>query len=124
QKLFNSRDNVYFFAEHESLLIIQRTILTGSVPTVAERNSNYTDLSDLITGQSAAARTGLLGRSLPLGTILDPATTRAVTKNAVDPVSGLPATNTGFVRDPFGTCAASTTTFSLAACNLNHLPTN
>src|SRR5947209_15977829 len=123
-KLFNGRNKVFFFADYEGLRRIQGTILTGSVPTVAERNSNYTDLSDLITGQSGAARTDLLGRSLPLGTILDPATTRAVTKNVVDPVSGLPATNTGFVRDPFGTCAASTTTFSLAACNLNHLPAN
>src|SRR5438105_12013942 len=121
-KVFNGRDKVFFFADYEGLRRIQGTILTGSVPTVAERNSNYTDLSDLITGQSGAARTDLLGRSLPLGTILDPATTRAVTKNAVDPVSGLPATADGFVRDPFGTCAASTTAFTLAACNLNHLP--
>ena len=120
-KVFNGRDKVFFFADYEGLRRIQGTILTGSVPTVAERNSNFTDLSDLITGQSGAARTDLLGRSLPLGTILDPATTRAVTKNVVDPVSGLVATNTGFVRDPFGTCAPSTTTFSLAACNLNHL---
>ena len=123
-KVFNGRDKVFFFADYEGLRRIQGTILTGSVPTVAERNSNYTDLSDLITGQSGAARTDLLGRSLPLGTILDPATTRAVTKGVVDPVSGIMATNSGFVRDPFGTCAPSTTSFSLAACNLNHLPTN
>ena len=37
-------------------------------------------------------------------------------------MSGIAATTTGYVRDPFGTCAPSTTTFSLAACNLNHIP--
>jgi len=123
-KLFNGRDKVFFFADYEGLRRIQGTILTGSVPTAAERSSNYTDLSDLITGQSGNARTDLLGRSLPLGTILDPATTRAVTKGQVDPVSGLVATNSGYVRDPFGTCSPGTASFSLAACNLNHLPAN
>src|SRR5690348_16182118 len=91
-KVFNGRDKVFFFADYEGLRRVQGTILTGSVPTVAERNSNFTDLSDLITGQSGAARTDLLGRSIPLGTILDPATTRAVTKGVVDPVSGIAAT--------------------------------
>jgi hypothetical protein len=37
-------------------------------------------------------------------------------------VSGRPATTTGFVRDPFGTCSPSTPSFSVAACNLNHIP--
>src|SRR5437762_1569494 len=121
-KLFNGRDKVFFFADYEGLRRIQGTVLSGSVPTLLERNSNYTDLTDLITGQSGSARKDVLGRSLPLGTILDPATTRAVTNGVVDPRSGLVATSTGFVRDPFGTCAASTATFTLAGCNLNKLP--
>ncbi len=61
----------------------------------------------LITGQTGT-QTDLLGRTMPTGTILDPATTRAVPG--------------GFVRDPFGTCPASTTNFTLAGCNLNILP--
>ena len=63
-----------------------------------------------------------MGRQVPLGTVFDPATTRAVAAGIVDPVSGRVATTTGFVRDPFGTCAPSTATFSAAACNLNHIP--
>ncbi|HEX7961782.1 MAG TPA: TonB-dependent receptor [Terriglobales bacterium] len=121
-KVFNGRDKIFFFADYEGLRRIQGTVLSGSVPTLLERNSNFTDLSDLITGQSGSARKDLLGRTIPLGTVLDPATTRAVTNGQIDPRSGLPATATGFVRDPFGTCAPSTTSFSLAACNLNHLP--
>jgi hypothetical protein len=45
---------------------------------------------------------------MPVGTILDPSTTRAA--------------GGGFVRDPFGTCPASTTNFTLEACGLNILP--
>ena len=106
-KLLNGRNRVFFFADYEGLRRRQGTILTGTVPTLLERNNGYTDLSDLITGQSGMV-SDLLGRSMPFGTILDPATTRAVPG--------------GFVRDPFGTCPVSTIIFTLAACNLNHLP--
>ena len=133
-KVFNGRDKIFFFADYEGLRRIQGTVLSGSVPTMRERDTNFTDMSDLITGQSGPARTDVLGRSIPLGTILDPATTRAVKCGQNDPVSGLPGpacktnppqapgTVVGFVRDPFGSCAASTTSFSLAACGLNQLP--
>jgi hypothetical protein len=122
-KLFNGRNKVFFFGDYEGLRRVQGTILTGSVPTAAERGSGYTNFQDLITGQaSSAPRTDDLGRLIPVGTVLDPATTRAVTSGVVDPVSGLPATATGFVRDPFGTCAPSTKTFTLASCGLNLIP--
>ncbi len=114
------KNKVFFFGDYEGFRRAQGTILTGSVPTVAERNSGYTDLSDLITGQSGTL-TDALGRTMPTGTILDPSTTRAITQGVVDPVSGLTATTTGFTRDPFGTCPASTAAFSLAGCRLNNL---
>ena len=114
--LFNGRNKVFFFGDYEGLRRVQGTILTGSVPTDAERSSGYTNFQDLITGQaSSAARADDLGRLIPVGTVLDPSTTRAVTAGNVDPISGLTATTTGFVCDPFGTCAASTTTFTLGA---------
>jgi hypothetical protein len=121
--IFNGRNKVFFFGDYEGLRRVQGTILTGSVPTDAERASGYTNFQDLITGQSSsAARTDDLGRLIPVGTVLDPATTRAVTAGVVDPVSGLPATTTGFVRDPFG-CSASMLSYSIAACpTLNMIP--
>jgi hypothetical protein len=119
--LFDGRNKVFFFGDFEALRTRQGSIRTGTVPTALERTSNFTDLSDLITGQTGA-RPDALGRSIPVGTILDPATTRPVTAGVVDPVSGIAAASTGFVRDPFGTCAPSTTSFTLALCNLNHLP--
>jgi len=131
-KVFNGRDKLFFFADYEGLRRVQGTILTGSVPTVLERSSNYTDLSDLITGQSGTQKDILCVsqcntatpnfRTIPTGTILDPATTRLLTAGQVDPISGFIANSTGFVRDPFGTCPGSTPAFSLAACGLNHLP--
>jgi hypothetical protein len=116
------KNKLFIFGDYEGLQRFQGTILSGSVPTAAERGSGYTDFSDLITGQNVPARNDALGRSIPVGTILDPATTRAVTAGQVDPVSGLVAASSGFARDPFGTCAASTTTFTLAGCGLNQLP--
>ena len=106
------KNKFFFFADYEGLRRLQGTVLQGSVPTAAERASGYTDMSDLITLQaSSAALTDALGRTMPYGTILDPATTRKIVANTVDPVSGLTPTVSGYTRDPFGTCAASTVTF-------------
>src|ERR1035438_1885858 len=117
------KNKIFFFGDYEGFRRVQGTILTGSVPTAFERSSGYTNMTDLITEQtSSGTLTDALGRTMPYGTILDPATTRAVTINTTDPVSGLTATATGFARDPFGTCPASTTAFTLAGCGLNQLP--
>jgi len=109
--VINGRNKVFFFGDYEALRRRQGTIQTGAVPTLAERNSGYTNLQDLITGQSGT-HSDILGRTMPLGTVLDPATTR---------VSG-----TGFVRDPFTTVCANAPagfTYTLAACpDLNMLP--
>jgi hypothetical protein len=118
------KNKLFYFGDYQGFRRVQGTVLPGTVPTLTERNSNFTDLSDLITGQNGTARTDALGRSIPYGTILDPATTRAVTAGTVDPVSGIKATQTGFARDPFGTCGPGTTNFTLGGCNLNHLPAN
>src|SRR6266481_743663 len=120
-RLFDGRNKVFFFGDYEGFRRIQGTILTGSVPTAAERNSGFTDLSDLINSQSGTQKDAL-GRTVPTGTIFDPTTTRPVTAGAVDSVSGLTAVSSGFVRDPFGTsCGPSTLAFT-TACGLNQIP--
>ncbi len=115
------KNKVFFFGDYEGLRRRQGAPHTGSVPTALERSSGYTNFAELITGQTGT-QTDALGRTMPTGTILDPATTRAVTIGVVDPVSGLTATKTGFARDPFGTCAAGTAAFTLSGCGLNILP--
>ncbi|HVW86405.1 MAG TPA: TonB-dependent receptor, partial [Bryobacteraceae bacterium] len=82
------RNKTFFFADYEGTRIRQQVPKTGyTVPTVAERNSGFTDFSDLIALQSGS-RTDALGRSFPLGTIFDPSTTRLLS-------------NGQYVRDPF-----------------------
>ncbi len=115
------KDKIFFFGDYEGLRRVQGTVETGSVPTAAEVASGFTNLSDLITSKT---QTDSLNRTIPLGTVVDPATTRFVTANTVDPVSGLTAKSSGFVRDPFGTCGPGTQVFSAGACNLNQLPAN
>ena len=96
----SSRIKLFYFGDYEGLRRVQGNTQSGvSVPTLAERNSGYTNLADLITGQGTSSRADALGRQIPLGTILDPATTRAVAAGALDPVSGLakpPATPSMF----------------------------
>ena len=115
-KVFDGRNKVFFFGDYEGFRRVQGTVLTGSVPTLLERGTNpsnaYTNFTDLITGQSGT-QTDALGRTMPTGTILDPATTRQISPGV-------------FVRDPFGTCGSAPAgfAFTLAGCNLNILPAN
>jgi hypothetical protein len=120
------RNKIFFFGDYEGLRRVLGEIQSGfTVPTPQMVSSGYTNMSQLISAQSTSSPlTDDLGRSFPQGTILDPATTRAVTAGAVDPVSGLVATTTGYVRDAFSTdCGPGTKSYSLAACpDLNQLP--
>jgi hypothetical protein len=108
-RVYNGKDKTFFFVDYQGTRIRQATPFLETVPTVAERGSNYTDLSQLITDQTGT-RTDILGRTFPLGTVFDPATTRAVYCGVPDPVSGIspgcPSGTTsgaaiGFAREPF-----------------------
>jgi hypothetical protein len=98
--VYNGRNKTFFFADYQGTRIRQGLTYTNTVPTAAEVASGFTDLSDIINGQSGT-RTDALGRLFRNGTVFDPATTRAVTQDAVDPVTGLTAASSGYVRDPF-----------------------
>lgn len=122
------KNKIFVFGDYEGLRRVAGNTQSGvSVPTVVERNSGFTNLQDVITGQgpgSTSTRTDALGRFVPIGTILDPATTRPVTAGAVDPVSGRTAASTGYVRDPFSSaCGPATASYSVAGCpDINMLP--
>jgi hypothetical protein len=138
------KNKIFIFGDYEGFRRAQGTVSTSSVPTLADRDpaNNFSNLTDLIRQGSVAdctvtgARCDALGRVIPGGTILDPATTRPVTAGSADPVTGLTALSSGFVRDPFSfsstsgapvfrtaACPANTVNFSnsQAACLLNHL---
>jgi hypothetical protein len=82
------RNKTFWFGDFEGTRIRQAVPFTGvSVPTAAERASGYTNFSDLIAFQNGS-QTDAQGRSYPLGTIFDPATTRSIGGGQ-------------YVRDPF-----------------------
>jgi hypothetical protein len=98
--VYDGKDKTFFFVDYQGTRIVQGKTYTQTVPTAAENASGFANLQDLITLQTGT-KSDLLGRTFPSGTVFDPATTRAVTANAVDPVTTLTATGSGFVRDPF-----------------------
>ena len=119
------KNKAFFFGDYEGKRRVQGNTSSGlSVPTVAERSSSYSNMTDRIGG---TARADALGRMIIPGTVLDPATTRSVTAGTIDPVTGIAATATGYVRDPFGinTCSVGGLKApTLAACSgLNQIPT-
>ena len=99
-KIYNGRGKTFFFFDYQGTRIAQGSSKVVTVPTAAQRSSGYTNFADLIALQGGT-RTDALGRVFPVGTIFDPATSRAVTSGAVDPTTGLAAASSGFVRDPF-----------------------
>lgn len=123
------KNKIFIFGDYEGFRRVQGTVATGTVPTALMRSSNYTNFTELLN--QGGTETDILGRTVPTGTIFDPATTRGIGCGQADPVSGLagPACGTGqavgtvvgFAREPFGSCPANTITFT-AACGLNMLP--
>src|SRR5207247_3800768 len=91
----------FWFGDYEGSLIKQARTWVRSVPTAAERSSGFLNFSDLISLQSGTVGADVLGRSFPRGTVFDPATTRSLTAGQLDPVTGIVAARTGFVRDAF-----------------------
>jgi hypothetical protein len=100
--LYNGHDKSFFFVDYQGTRIVQGKTYTETVPTAAENKNGFTNLQDLISLQTGT-KTDLLGRVFPSGTVFDPATSRPVTANQVDAVSGLTPTSSGDVRDPFYT---------------------
>jgi outer membrane receptor protein involved in Fe transport len=94
-------NKTFWFADYEGSMIKQARTWVRTVPTAAQRASGFTDYSDLISLQTGTVGADTLGRSFPRGTVFDPATTRPTTAGQLDPVTGLVATSTGFVRDTF-----------------------
>src|SRR6266567_3423844 len=119
------KNKLFIFGDYEGTRIRQSVEKNPTVPTSAEAASGFLDYRDRFSS-TTTNYTDLLGRSFNGATIFDPATTRSVSSGSPDPVTGLVATGSGFVRDPFytGGSIAGMTDFTTAAqMNLmNQLP--
>ena len=109
------KNKIFLFGDVQFWRLRQGQPQSGTVPTVAERQSGFTDFSDLITGScpGSSCSTDALGRTFPKGTIFDPATTRPG--------------GAGFVRDPFPGNIIPLNRIdpnAVALMNLYPLPTN
>ncbi|MGH9444401.1 MAG: carboxypeptidase-like regulatory domain-containing protein [Terriglobia bacterium] len=93
-KIYKQRDKTFIFGEFEGLREAQPVPFTGSVPTTAMRGGDFSGFLGPQIGTDA------LGRPILSGQIYNPFTTRQVTQGQVDPVTGLTATQSGFIRDP------------------------
>jgi len=90
------KDKTFFFAYYEGLRQATPATYVGTMPTEAERAGDFSALLGGPTGQTDA-----LGRAILSGAIYNPFSTRQITAGQVDPVTGLTATQTGYIRDPF-----------------------
>jgi Carboxypeptidase regulatory-like domain/TonB dependent receptor len=71
------KSKTFFFGDYEGTRIRQQVPETATVPTQAEISSGYTNFSDLVALQSGQL-TDATGKSYPIGTVFDPATTASV----------------------------------------------
>lgn len=94
------KNKTFIFGDYQGTRVRQALVYQRTVPTTLMRSSGYNDFSELFS-QSTGSVTDVLGRSFRVGQIFDPATTRPVTAGQVDPVTGMTAVSSGYVRDPF-----------------------
>jgi hypothetical protein len=108
------RNKTFFFVDYEGERVNQAIPFTSTVVTATERNSGYTDFSELL-GQGGTV-SDVLGRSFALGQIFDPSTTRNINCGVPDVVTGISA------PCPSGTAAGSSIGFAREAFAGNILP--
>jgi hypothetical protein len=124
-RLYDGRNKTFFFFDYQHTGVTQQSQYTETIPTALMQSSGFTNLQDMITGNSGTSKDAL-GRTFAHGTVLDPATTRGVAPGATDPISGLQNTtaNTVYVRDPFytGGSVAGIKDFTGLTSQLNIIP--
>jgi hypothetical protein len=100
---FNGHNRLFFFVDYNGMTVRQGDpFAASSVPTLTERQSGFTNFSDLINPSfQSGTQTDILGRTTHVGQIFDPATTRYLSAGSADPMTGIVATRTGYVREPF-----------------------
>lgn len=86
--IYDGHNKTFFTVDFQITKYTDAPSFTGTLPTQTMQSSGFTNLVDILN-QSTNKYTDGLGRVFQQGTILDPATTRAVPCGTVDAVTGL-----------------------------------
>lgn len=101
--VYNGHNKTFFTVDFQYTYYNAVTTYTGTVPTATMQSSGFTNLVDTLN-LSTVTKTDGLGRTFQQGTVLDPATTRAIPCGGVDPITGLTAicnsSEVGVITDP------------------------
>jgi len=93
--LYKQRDKTFVYGLFERFAVTTPSVSHYAVPDANFRAGNFSEILGAPTGSVDG-----LGRPILLGQIYDPRSGRAITAGAVDPKTGLTATQTGYIRDP------------------------
>lgn len=88
---YDGHNKTFFTADFQYTYFTNSPSFTGTLPTATMQSSGFQNLVDIL-GLNHNTKIDGLNRTFQQGTILDPATTRAVALNAIDPITGLQAT--------------------------------
>jgi hypothetical protein len=87
---YNGHNKTFFTVDFQYTYYTAEPSYTGTIPTATMQSSNFTNLVDTLNLSNVTKIDGL-GRTFQQGTILDPATTRAIPCGSTDPVTGITA---------------------------------
>ena len=115
--VYEQRDRTFFFVSFEGNRESEPASELGTMPTTDFRTGNFSALLGSTIG------TDCLGRPVLSGQIYNPFTTRSITAGQMDTVTGITATCTGKIRDPFaGNLIPSGMINSVASNMLKYFP--
>ena len=119
--LYRQTERTFVFGLYEGLRQSTPDTFTGTVPTPAFMNGDFSALLGSQVGTDA------LGRPVLAGELYNPFSSRAITKGQIDPVTGLAATQTGYIRDPYANNQVPSSAFNPVGAALSRFypaPTN
>jgi len=94
-KVYKQRDETFIFGAYQGRRQSSPATLVTTVPTSRMRGGDFSALLGSPIGTDA------LGRPILAGQIYNPFSTRTVVAGQVDPITGLTASQSGNIRDPF-----------------------
>jgi hypothetical protein len=93
--IYRQRNKTFIFGLYEYLTVSTPTVGTYTVPDSKFQAGDFSEILGAATGKFDG-----LGRPILAGQIYNPRSGRAIVSGTTDPVTGLMATETGYIRDP------------------------